>query len=449
MKKSLLLLCIFSLAQMSFAQKTTPGTFNLPRSTTGENYNSMVIPKEYAYNNKPLLTFTDKKNSNHIMVYDENIELIKSFDIDNDKEFNYTLTYQKESRDVKVAEADRSTSDVHKSFSEWLEQEKYKDVLLEQALIIKKQENGDSIICFDYSKSSYSYTSNSEMYFGYNYFGMKYPKFYYLASNGLMYQCRVSYTATYSEWKPTGETEEVSYSKKQPHISLYNLNLDNGGGTNGTNGTYFEISQTLFNQDEDYEYLIPKYALVNSDGSSSDITADYSTTYEDIVITRSTITSDKSLLAMVGFQVVSSSGNIVKEINFDDGFYIVNTNRGFALLTIGGNRYITVSNGEETLFYKVDNQSTDIMKVKSTQGSMFLETTVTGQNSTINVTLGDANEKGSDIMVTSASGMKINSVNVPAGQTDTQMSINAPSGMYCVSRIQNGKVKDSKKVMVK
>lgn len=233
------------------------------------------------------------------------------------------------------------------------------------------------------------------------------------------------------------------------HISLYNLNLDNGGGTNRTNGTYFEISQTLFNQDEDYEYLIPKYALVNSDMSSSDITADYSTTYEDIVITRSTITSDKSLLAMVGFQVVSSSGTIVKEINFDDGFYIVNTNRGFALLTIGGNRYITVSNGEETLFYKVDNQSTDIMKVKSTQGSMFLETTVTGQNSTINVTLGDANEKGSDIMVTSASGMKINSVNVPAGQTDTQMSINAPSGMYCVSRIQNGKVKDSKKVMVK
>ena len=35
------------------AQKTTPGSFYWP-SPDGENANSMVIPKEYAYKNKPI-----------------------------------------------------------------------------------------------------------------------------------------------------------------------------------------------------------------------------------------------------------------------------------------------------------------------------------------------------------------------------------------------------------
>ena len=224
------------------------------------------------------------------------------------------------------------------------------------------------------------------------------------------------------------------------------MNLDNVGGL--SNGTYFEISQTLFNQDEDYEYLIPKYALIKSEGYNSDTSTNPSTG-DNIETTRSVLISEKSLPAIVGFQVVSSNGNIVKEINFDDGFYIFELYRGLAIITIGGNRYLTASNSRETLFYKIDIQSADIKKVKTAKGSMFLQPTIADKNSTINVTLGDANENGSDIMVTSTSGMKISSINVPAGQTATQMSINAPSGMYCVSRVQNGKINETKKVIVK
>lgn len=457
MRKILLLSIAFSLAGISFAQKTTPGGLYIP-SVSGENNTSMVVPKEYAYNNKPLLTFTERANPSHIMVYDENIELIKSFDIDNEKVFTYSLTYQKESRDVtNVSEVDLNKQDLNKSFTEWLNQEKLYEKLydsslydssIEQALIITKQENGDSIISVDYSKLSNSYTSNSNMYFGYNYFGLKYPMLYWIASKGAIAQCRTSYTITYSEWKPTGETEQENYSERLRHIPLYNLNLDNGAGTNVTNGTYFEISQTLFNQDDDFEYIIPKLDLVKSDDSST--LTSYYTTVDNIETTRSTLISEKSQLGMVGFQVVSSSGNVVKDITFDNGFYATyESYTRYALITIGGNRYLTFTNGNETVFYKVDTQSTDIKKVKTAKGSMFLQPTIADKNSTINVTLGDDNENGSDIMITSMSGMKISSVNIPAGQTATQMSINAPSGMYCVSRIQNGKINETKKVIVK
>ena len=80
---------------------------------------------------------------------------------------------------------------------------------------------------------------------------------------------------------------------------------------------------------------------------------------------------------------------------------------------------------------------------------MTLKPNVVNKNATINVMLGDDNDKGSDIIVTSTMGAKIKTVNVSAGQTQTQLSVNAPAGVYCVSRILNGKVNDTKKVLVK
>lgn len=97
----------------------------------------MVIPKEYAYKKKPLLTFTERENPSHIMVYDENIEKIKDFDIDNNKEFNYILTYQTEVRDVKsVTEVDFHKNDLEQSFKEWLEREQRLDSSILSALNI-------------------------------------------------------------------------------------------------------------------------------------------------------------------------------------------------------------------------------------------------------------------------------------------------------------------------
>lgn len=450
MKQYLFLTLCLSIANVAIAQKTTPGSFYWP-SPDGEGTNSMVIPKEYAYNNKPLLTFTERQNPSHIMVYDENIEQIKAFDIDNNKEFSYTLTYQTETRDVtSVTEVDLHKNDLGQSFKEWLEREQRYDSSVPSALNINKNENGDSIISVDYSKLQNQYNTNEQMYFGYSYFGLKYPKLYWIASKGNLYECRTSYNVTYSDWKPTGEKEERTFSERQPHICLYNLNLDNGGGTNCTNGTYFEISQTLFNQDEDYEYIIPKLALVasTSDGSYDDSPG---TSYGDnIQTTRSIVVSDKSELAAVGFQVVSSNGNIIKDINFDGDFsFRFRSYDRFALLTIGGNRYLTIATNEGTAFYKIDNTISDIRKIKVTKESMFVQPSVVDKNTTINVSLGDNNDKGSEIVIVSMSGNKVDAVNMPSGQKQAQLSANMPTGIYCVSRLQNGTVNETKKIIVK
>lgn len=448
MKHYLLITLFCGIANFSAAQKTTPGGLYFP-SQPSENEDAMIVPKEFSYSNKPLLTFRNRKSRNQVMIYDENIDLIKSFDINDNNQFNYTLKYQTEERDItKVTEKDKSQENLGISFQKWFSSNQMMDPSLTmEALNVSKVENGDSIISVDYSKT-HSYTSNEEMYFGYSYFEMKYPKIYWICSKGNMFQCRTNYSVTYSDWKTTSTTTE-SFSERLPHIYLYNLNLDNG---DGTNGTYFDVSQTLFNQDEDFEYIIPKLALVKESGEDADGTTIITpSTEETIETTHSSVISEKSQVAAVGFQVVSSNGEILKDLNFDNGFsfnYRYYATR-IALITIGGNRYLTFSNGSSTIFYKIDSQTSSIKMVKETPSSMFISPSVVDKNTIINVSLGDNNERGSEIVIVSMSGSKVNSKNIPSGQKQVQLSANMPTGIYCVSRLQNGKVNETKKIIVK
>ena len=89
------------------------------------------------------------------------------------------------------------------------------------------------------------------------------------------------------------------------------------------------------------------------------------------------------------------------------------------------------------------------MREEIAPSSMRISPTVTKSASTINVTFNDANEKGSEIVVVSASGAAMGSFHVPAGQTSAQIKTNTSAGMYCVSRLQKDKVKETKKIIVK
>lgn len=80
---------------------------------------------------------------------------------------------------------------------------------------------------------------------------------------------------------------------------------------------------------------------------------------------------------------------------------------------------------------------------------MQINPAIVNKNSTINVSLGDDNSEGSDIVVVSMSGNKVESVSVPQNQKQVQILANLTSGVYCVSRIQQGKVNETKKIIVK
>lgn len=411
---------------------------------------AISIPKEFTYGNAPLITMYDNTDNQNLLVYDENLDLIKSINIKNDKTFDYQLTYQDEIREVQsVTEYDKTSFEYYESYKDFVQRLKMTDPSFEESqLNVVKQENGDSIITSDYTYSQWN--TNEQMYLGYDYFGMKYPKVYWVCSKDVVTGYRTSYRVTYTDWHITG-THVENHQTKLNRIRLSNINLNQG---DGRANYYFEASQTLFNDDEDFEYIIPKYKLSSTGNlSNNNPSVIFPTDEETIVTSRSTIISKEKELSLSGFQIVSANGNIIKDMTFDNDFEGSIELDYTYVITIGQTTYLAF-NGQSnhkssTIFYKIDRSTNSIRQVMKAPATMTLSPKIVPKNTTININFSDGNEKGSEIVIRSASGMTISKLSVPKEQTSVQMAVTATTGLYCVSRIQKSKVVNTQKIIVK
>lgn len=422
------------------AQTTINGGMKIPDARPDL---CMVIPKEYSSGNKPQLTFRNSENRKKVMILNENLDVVKQFDV-NENKFEYTLTFLKQERDVNsVTEKDRTTKDLHMSFREWCQQNKNMDYRFDEYMLhISTQENGDSIIYADIS--SMGSGSNESMYFGYEHFGMKYPKVYWRASKGNMYQYSTSYTVEYTDWHTVSSYDE-KHSVPASILHIYNMNLDNG---DGNNGSYFDFSQTLFNQDGEYEYIIPKYTMSADGGDTDEPSVSPVEPANDIVLSQTVEDSNGSSPVFSGFQVVSTNGNVVKDLDFDTKVSVSPDMKNVALITIGGNRYLAFGGYSKTVFFKLGSLSSSIERVKTVPMGMRIWKSEARGNATINVSLGNNTDVDSEIVVSSVGGTKISSHHVEAGQTVTCLPLNVLPGVYCVSRMQQGQTCSSQKILV-
>ena len=436
-------LLVVSMAMPSFGQTIT-GRFDFGYDRDA----ALSIPKEFSYDGKPYLMMYDGNDKNTIQIYDANLEVVKKITMKESLPFNYQLTYHDQSREV-VAVNVVGKKEFHQfdSYAEFLKHEMTVDPSFDESCIITEDlGDGTKKIKVDYSRSGYR--TNEEMYYNYSNSGLKYPKLYFIDTGKDFRGYSVSYTAQYSDWKDAG-TRVVDVTEDQERIKLLNINLNNG---DGRTSDYFEVSLTLFNNDPSYEYIMPKYKL----SKNGNITGSNGPIYdeEEIITTKSEVISEENEIALAGFQILSENGTIISDITFDSGFEgSLHLNYAF-VITIGDNVYLAFdgyqNNTSSTIFYKIDKGNTNnIQKVKIAPSSMRISPTVAKSGSTINVTFNDANEKGSDIVVVSASGAAMGSFHVPAGQTSAQIKANTSAGMYCVSRLQKDKVKETKKIIVK
>ena len=411
---------------------------------------ALSVPKEFSYGSVPYLVLVDNNDQNNIQVYDENLDVVKTIAMKESMPFNYQLTCQAETREVTaVNETYKNSYCSYESYEAFIQRESLVDPYFnESCLIIKDFGDGTRKITVDYTNSGY--TTNRQMYFAYDYFGMQYPKVYFIENSEGLTGYRVEYAVEYSEWQATGTTVN-DYSAVQDRIRLCNINLNNG---DGRANSYFEVSQTLFNSDEGFEYILPKYKLsTNGNIGGFYPTIDGGSQSEQITTQQTTVISEQKELALAGFQVLSEDGNVVSDITFDGDFEgSIDLDCAF-VITIGNTTYLAFdgySNGQSsTIFYKIDRSTSSIQKVKTAPSTMKLNPTVVNSGSTINVNFGDGNEKGSDLVVISASGAAVLSYHVPAGQSSTQIQANASAGMYCISRLQKNKAAETKKIIVK
>lgn len=402
----------------------------------------ILIPREFSYDESPMLTLYNWENK-ELSVYDENLDLVKTVSLNSGKTFDYQLTYHDEVRDVDIQETDKrvlnTCSTMEESFNT-----NFGYTYDENRITIIPKDNGDEIITYDFSNSDHDI--NYAVYLSYTTLGMSYPKIYWIRSQGTVTCYRVDYTVSYSEWRDAGERIE-NIQKRLEFFKLRNYNFNK---YDVPPTTYFIACQTLFNEDEEYEYILPKYKLSAKGSSSGELD---NLAQGEVVTTRSTCLSEENKLALAGFQVISSNGSVVGDVTFDTAINYFNTYEAY-VITVGNSTYLGIDGSFEekesgTIFYKIDRATTNIQQVKQVPASMLLSPTVVERNATIDIRFGDDNRDGSQIVVSSSAGGTVKTQTVPSGQQASQMSVTAPAGLYCVSRVQKNKVIDTRKIILK
>lgn len=184
----------------------------------------------------------------------------------------------------------------------------------------------------------------------------------------------------------------------------------------------FYLTQTLFNNDKDFEYVVEKLKIVQGEDNRKYVVAS-------------------------GFKVMSQNGKTIAEIDFPDNFagsYVA----PYVYITTAGT-YLCFENYNEAIIYKVDSNTSTIKEVKTTR-KVNVNPTTPRRGTPVNVILGEPIENDCKLSVISSTGRTAIVQNLKAG--DTQAVINTDRlgrGVYVVV-VDNGKTKrEATKIVVR
>lgn len=425
-----------------------------------ENYGLNVMPSCFSFDKKPLLQI---KNDKIITLYDSNIDEVTTLNIPDEEIFTFSKTYNIKKRQVKEVVLD-STIQVgvigtYNSFNDFINRELMLDPQLTPESITVDTSTGDSIIIFP--KTNYSQIH----YVVADYFGTQYPIDVFLWKNNSLYRQIRFYHIKYTDWQDAG-TNTTETKKHSDVLTLRYVNLNNDNSVSTNNSDYqseqgFLVSQTLFNNTKDYEYVVKKYSLRDEWPSSNEpntsVINPYNNYYDyNLDTIRNEATSNKDV-ACTGVRVYSSNGSMLYDLDFGDSFELSDYVRFATVLAIGDNTYLVFEgksneSGETKegfIFYKIDVQTNSIQKVKNVPTTFNIIPSIADNNTPLNITLQGSTNNSSDITVFSSNGVKVASKVVPANTNTSQITVSVPNGIYNVARIQKGKILSTQKIIVK
>ena len=186
------------------------------------------------------------------------------------------------------------------------------------------------------------------------------------------------------------------------------------------NNTVLIYTQTLFNNDEQYEYL----------------------SYSDYDF-------EKEIYRNV--QIVNDSGECLYKFERDFDIYGESV-----LIAIQGRFYLVVScrdenNEQISCVYEINKEASSINFVREIRGAMNIAPTIADRDAQITITLNEENSNvARELVVTGVNGQLVECRYIPAGVNSVQISASMlRSGMYNFTLQQKGQVVDNGKVIVK
>ena len=238
------------------------------------------------------------------------------------------------------------------------------------------------------------------------------------------------------------ETVEESVSQRTDeggfNYQNYDLKFDNFNN-------YLFVTQTLFNDDDKYEYVVPEMQWSSEPIVSNNDYVDVDG--EEIVIGRTLIYSSKC----VAMKVVSEDGTLVHRLPMPT----VGSDDGFDVLVMNGKTYLVTSARDGLTayysnFYELDKTTTSVKQV-SQNSSTRITPRMPRRNEMVTVELDkNVSNVAHEVVVTAMNGKVVGRQSIPAGEHRARLSIGAMSGgVYNFTIFENGKRIDNGKIIIR
>ena len=286
--------------------------------------------------------------------------------------------------------------------------------------------------------------------------GKQYPTSAYIVRNGYLYWCYLDYyaesdrTYTYGEWLESGEYESREYVVRYG-LSFVNYDTDQVM-FDEESGDGLCLTQTLFNEDEQYEYL--HFPISGYKASTS--YNEYPSSPDCYDCESGSYTEHRDLYYYSyysGFEIKSESGASLQTISFPSGFVMPNVTVEIIKLS---NEYYIICTGmmnenPAMLVYKI-NRATQSVQQIGAPVQMIAYPNPVNRNNTVTILLGGENAgKGqTELQVTNMQGQVVERHMVPAGQKQTTIPArNFAPGMNVIHVQQNGQTVSTAKIIAK
>ena len=315
-----------------------------------------------------------------------------------------------------------------------------------------------------YNIDNYSFifnaaTAASSAYYLYDLFGTKYPLYgtYYVCRDGYLFSGMFDFSSNvWQRYDPLYDESSAVWTTRSrgPYggttihtEECYYINADGNsqfvGNFNDSNNMGLYVTQNFFNDDDEWEYVVPMYEETEFVSSAS---------VDDLPHPDGTVTLKRHVYKeyeKTGYRVVSQNGGVLLSLSFPT---VLEDNP--TLWTINGKNYIQIQrcktedyrDGYITELYAIEGGSSNVRKVLEHEAELSSFIIPEGQQ--IRILLGEG-EGESDVVLTSASGQMVFSQHVGAGVTSATVSTTSlAKGVYVVSVSRGGRVLRSQKIKI-
>ena len=290
----------------------------------------------------------------------------------------------------------------------------------------------------DYKGRTSCWSSCYSNFYEEQWLGTTYPRIYWCIVDGMIMEMNVDYNPEFNE--DAIANAEWTISDEDLTDNTYNDNLGSFEYLDYDENIGFDesihVSQTLFNDDDKWEYLMPKRGAVEK---STGEYRQWDRNSDGIVLRRSVYEEQP----IIGLDIVNEDGDVVAFLNPGSG-----SDGYFDIYKIAGNLYtvhdVRIDDEWVEVIYKYDPKSTDIKEVGRSKANMAT-LRVNGRSITVEADGQDVD--GAELF--DMGGRKL----ATSGRRGTGNIIlkadNAADGVYSVALKRRGRIVGAQKIVLK